>query len=245
MELIKSVIRCSDCNCVLQRPVTLPCGQTVCEKHIIISDLPKQTYSCKNCDQQHRIIQGTLGINKAIDKLIQANIQNINLGLEYNQATQCSIELDNLIHKIETLKRDPYSFYHEIKCNLKSKTELLRDEYKQKIDKKTNDMLRDLDLLDDEFTNNLNANEFKNQCEKLDSYVKEINQNMTEWKSVLCDFESTEHQRSAVRKSLEKACLDLKTSLMTVINQSMLNKIRSYLSVLTNFEEVKLVLDRK
>jgi hypothetical protein len=52
---------CKQCNRYFKSPSILPCGDTICKKHVINDKI-----RCPNCNQEHIIPEQGFPINKAI-----------------------------------------------------------------------------------------------------------------------------------------------------------------------------------
>lgn len=95
MDIVKLAINCSECSSTLNIPVVLPCGWSICLKHL--ENLQDLTFFCKPCGEDHKIDANYLNTNKALDILVNANVENLNLGREYQEAFNITNELDEAI----------------------------------------------------------------------------------------------------------------------------------------------------
>ena len=50
MEIIRKAITCKICTQILESPVVLPCGESICEKHI---DSMEHEISCRSCGKAY------------------------------------------------------------------------------------------------------------------------------------------------------------------------------------------------
>jgi hypothetical protein len=81
MDIINEAIKCPICKKILESPVFLPCGESVCKSHV---DGKTQIF-CISCEDDHSIPNSGLTSNKKLEKIIQNNKENnYNFGVEYN-----------------------------------------------------------------------------------------------------------------------------------------------------------------
>ena len=89
MPILCDAMKCSECENMLEKPVILPCGESVCRKHIPVvakegGENPK--FYCKVCDDSHHVPSDGFPANKALEKFF-------NMGKEYTEAVK--IKLSN------------------------------------------------------------------------------------------------------------------------------------------------------
>lgn len=166
MDVVKRAFKCSDCGNILVRPVPLPCGDTVCLAHV--QNLDKRIYSCPACFSNHLIDAKSIRVNKAPELMLESNIENVNLGDGYRLAFESCCELDRVIDEMKTLRRDCSYFINDKITSLKYKTELLREDYKLKIDTMADEIVQKLDSYERECNNYLRTKDFKARSIVLD-----------------------------------------------------------------------------
>jgi len=70
-----SILICPVCDQKLSSPIVLPCGETICEKHINenLTGKNKKSIQCpiEDCNQKHSIPTAGFIINKRLQKLLQ------------------------------------------------------------------------------------------------------------------------------------------------------------------------------
>lgn len=143
MERIRRMIRCKKCNNVLNLPIVLPCGTTVCQKHVY--EEKNKVFTCVGCENDHVIPENGFSPNLTIQEIIDARLDELDPGEDYNQAMKSCKQLESIIDEIELLKRDPRFYIDETIADLKRKIDLKREILKKEIDDEANKLILDLE----------------------------------------------------------------------------------------------------
>lgn len=193
MELIKNAIKCNQCKKILEDPIILPCGESVCKKHICFE---AKTFCCYECGDFHPI--SSLIPNKAFAKILKTEIDQLDFGQEYTDAVNSCNILKDALRDIHLLKNDPYFYIRNIIDDMKTDIELKREELKMKVDEKVNSLINELEIYDSNFKNYLKSSEYEEKNQNYDEIIKsievkfniwlhELNKlkvNIQEWKSI-------------------------------------------------------------
>ena len=90
MEPNHTGFECEICNEIFEQPILLPCGKTICNKHVSdmtntskrikteVSDERKVKIHCSLCHCDHIQPIDGFEIDKSIEKLIELNSEKIN-----------------------------------------------------------------------------------------------------------------------------------------------------------------------
>jgi hypothetical protein len=105
METIEMVIKCTDCKCVLELPVILPCSDSICKKHVKEG---ASQFHCLACDIIHAVPNAGFPVNKALAVLLDRQIQNSRFSAEYTKAFDSIKDLENKIDKAKLFQKDPH-----------------------------------------------------------------------------------------------------------------------------------------
>lgn len=197
MELFSDSIQCTSCKKILTTPVFLPCGHSICYYHIEESR-DKNTLLCVICNEDFDIPSNGFPPARALESLLKKNIQNIDLGEEYNSARdKCSL-FGDLLDQFNKIKNDPEMRISEVISDLKNKFDLRREEMKQNIDKQILQMIDEL-------------NEFEKECKfkvasvksdpKLDEKLKKWQINFKEWQQRMRTFERSDNWKKILDES--------------------------------------------
>ena len=108
-DQMKRLIICKFCHETLEDPIILPCGKTICSKHLIDE---ANNFKCNQCDNSHDKTLDKFPVNEELNQLVQicdeyVNLNSIGLCKEYILAKQQCKHLKDLINKSELLINDP------------------------------------------------------------------------------------------------------------------------------------------
>ena len=121
------------CKMILENPVTLLCGNTLCKEHLDNFD---EKFTCFFCNEEHQIPKNGFIINKTIAKIIN-NYVNSN---PLRNKIQASFE--ELSESIEDyVKIDPDVFVFDYFAEIRNKVDLHREELKKEVDQKSDEIL--------------------------------------------------------------------------------------------------------
>ena len=81
MNKISDLIKCTKCKEILKMSVLIPCGHTICNHHV--KDEVNRKFECFICQKNHEIPSDGFTINRALESLVETNIEKIDLGEEY------------------------------------------------------------------------------------------------------------------------------------------------------------------
>ena len=128
----------SGCKLILENPVTMPCGNTICKHHLKPFE-KEQNYNCFFCQDQHDVPKNGFSINKAFDLMIQTYFDS------------------NPIRKriIETLERlskskknyeplDPDVYVYDYFAEIRNKVDLHREELIKEIHERSEAIIKQL-----------------------------------------------------------------------------------------------------
>lgn len=128
MENLLKTVKCIVCKHILQSPKVLPCGITMCEKHIIVVNSASKTtnslryYHCHSCGKNHVIPKNGFATNNSTNLLIELNLGH------YKRALKSYESLQTTIDKFEKLKNEPISYINTTIGELKKRVHRKRDE---------------------------------------------------------------------------------------------------------------------
>lgn len=243
MEIIEKAFNCPQCNCVLQKPVTLTCGASVCREHV--ENLSNNLFLCKSCEHDHQIVKESTNVNKALELLISANIKSIDLGDEFNGAFESCNELDRIIHDLEIITKDPNYFINNSIEKLRNKTELLREQHKLMIDEKANNIILELDMYEKECQANLDVDDFKIKIDAMSKNINQLKEQLAGCNKTLNDFSSKKNQFSNIWQESKTTIDKFTIESIHLKRELLVNKIDQYFSILDDFKEMTVKFNTK
>ena len=208
---VKSIL-CDECHLILEHPITMPCGQTICKQHLDEFD---EKISCKFCNDQHHIPRNGFCINKKLElvidsyfelnplrKKIRDTFDNINESVkEYDEINADAYVYDvfgGLRNKVdlhrEELIKEINDRYEKMLNDLKNKEEKCNLN-KTKIEKKSFSQLKEHDLPNWKQklrVAEINEDELNELSSQMNDHIKQIRREIKKYKNNLLDDESIE-----------------------------------------------------
>ena len=110
-----------NCKLIFERPVILPCGNSLCEHHL--KQFNQNKFICQFCNDEHQIpIPNGFILNKTIIKIIDRLIQESDpLRKQINESF---VKLNRIIEEYESI--DPVVYIHEYFADIRNEVELHR-----------------------------------------------------------------------------------------------------------------------
>jgi SMC interacting uncharacterized protein involved in chromosome segregation len=196
MNSVLDIVKCNECKFILQKPVTLPCGNAICQMHVI-----DHSYYCEQCGNEHIVPQNGFPLNSAISLLIDFTM------VDFKRAMQAYESYKATINELESVKNEPKAEIEKKIGELKAQVRSYRDDLIDEIKLKSELVISDLDKFENECTDSLTGTEnsmenAENRLEKaklkLDSLFSEMkkieNAYQDKWKSIIdqCELEANE-----------------------------------------------------
>jgi hypothetical protein len=141
MEEIHISLKCTECKCILEKPVVLPCGDCICQRHV---KQDSNEYTCLVCDIIHPVPRGGFCPVNALERLIKAKFHTMKFPPEYESTLKSLRDFEKLLDQLEVFKKDPYYSIYASIADLKSETDLLREEFKLRIDEQADGIIQEL-----------------------------------------------------------------------------------------------------
>jgi hypothetical protein len=98
----------------LVEPVALPCGYSVCKRHLdrLLKNTSKEInkFECELCKENHYISRKGFSINKRIQNALNIKFNTLKLNPVYEECKKEINDAKNNIEKIGHLEKDPENF---------------------------------------------------------------------------------------------------------------------------------------
>ena len=237
MKFLKSEsIKCKSCGEILNQPVFLPCGHSICKSHQI-EDNQNRKIECITCNKSFEIPTDGFAPNCDLESLLEQEIEEFKLGDEYKSELSKCTQFEDMLEQLKRIKNDPELRIHTVMSELRSKVDVRREELKQEIDKEALKMIEEIDEFEKECKSSI-----KSSCDldqKLDSWTNDItlcNQSLNSFKRDINNW------KSALDKSTSNI-KDLQTEYLNLYDRLFLNRLNelkcSHLSMSTNFHTIR------
>ena len=187
MDKISNAIKCFNCSSVLNSPVILPCGHSVCKHHTqpdphdIFNLLNQNKITCGKCLKEHTIPLEGFPQNESLMEMLAAQVHKIDLGKMHNKAKQECENLESLINKVNDMLEDPVNLTYEEIDSIRNTVFLKREELKLKIDQETDKLITKIDKYMDQMSKLTKGDRFK----VLDDQNKLAKLNLNKTKNML------------------------------------------------------------
>ena len=152
IDKIKGLFDCDICNNLLVDPISLPCGNNVCDHHLKLLVLEKSLV-CEICKGKHHVPEeGHFIVNKQIKKALEFELNNLKVSFPaYNE---CKVKMEyakESLGQIEALEKNSESYIYEYFSNTKRKVDIRRESLKAEIDDYSDGLIKSLDTAQTEF----------------------------------------------------------------------------------------------
>jgi WD40 repeat protein len=133
------ICKFKDCKLILENPVTLPCGNSICKHHLEQFEDQCQKYNCVFCQDEHEIPKNGFGINKIIALMIQNYFESDPLRKKIIES------FDNLIESVKDYQNiEPDNCIYDYFANIINQVDLHREELIKEINDRSEEIIKQL-----------------------------------------------------------------------------------------------------
>ena len=140
------VCELEECKLFLETPISLPCGYTICQKHV---EGCQKHYKCKNCKVKHEIPNTGFPINNFALKTIESCVH---LNDTQKRIAESLDKLEKIIKEHERL--DSQVIVYDSFFNLRNQVDLHREELIEQINKRSDEIIKQLKEMEDNCRSN-------------------------------------------------------------------------------------------
>ena len=219
MNMLSEPIKCKLCAKLLKQPVFLPCGHSICKRHEI-EENENREIRCIKCNIHHEIPANGFAPNRDLESLLEYEINELDLGEEYNTALQHLTHFEYLLDQLNRIKSDPETRINSVLSDLRNKVDLRREELKQEIDKEALEMIEKID----EFEKECKSKSIKSDCE-LDRKLELWGNDLTTWKQSLNSFKKDLFKWKSTLDKSTSTMKDLQTEYLKFNDGLFLNRL--------------------
>jgi WD40 repeat protein len=167
MNKILCICEFNECRLYLEDPVALPCGSTICLEHV--KDIEKN-FSCGICGNDHLVPENGFQINKTLNDLLK---QGFHLNDMQKKSAKLFDKFDSLFREHELI--DPQCSIHDSFFQTRNKLDLRKELLIERINKKSEEILIELNEAENECKMNCN-NLIKSNLNELKEEVFSLKQ---------------------------------------------------------------------
>ncbi len=239
LDQVGIIFNCDICNQLLVDPITLICGNTVCQSHIqqlLISD---SLIGCTLCQKNHTIPEGGFKINKRIQNGLNIDPYKLRLIPKFFECKQKINEISEQVADIDLIAKAPSVCMNERFGEIKAHVNLRRADLKTEIDNYADELILLIDY------NKLNCIKRSEATYQMTKNFDETKKELDELKEKLDTFEINDRL-----EHIEAIAEDLKNKLSQILGyfKETLNLEENYLFIFQNHPIAKMfgkVIDLK
>jgi hypothetical protein len=220
MKGFLDTVKCIHCKLILQTPINLPCGHTICKKHI--SDQKCHSYSCLSCGKIHTVPNDGFPLNHSLVFLIDLNLAG------YKNALNACNTLKSAINEMVLIKNEQkFQFEREIK-EIKSGICSKRDVLIKEITTKSEQMINEIEMYE---------NEGQNSMEKMSDKFETVKKKVVEKNRAKLDEWLIEFSNSQTTSEVNLAIISEQCEFERGKLSELFEKTTEYLLKLDNYKE--------
>ena len=140
-DQVETLFNCEICLKTVVSPVTLPCGNNVCQSHLQMH-LGKEQFRCQLCGDEHHVPKKGFQINKNIQRGLEMELHK---AFGSNPAfEECKSHIENaakVIRQLEVLRDSPEGYIYDYFEEVKRQVDLRREKLKNEIDLASDQMI--------------------------------------------------------------------------------------------------------
>ncbi len=138
----ETYFRCKICSNILEKPIVLPCGQTVCQSHSVeISSI-----NFIFCSKLHPMQENGFPLNQMVQCMLENNLHTLKINSnKLNQSKKKIEDLNNCFREIELLNKDPEYYIYDYFNELKRQVDLKREFLIETVQNHSNNLIETID----------------------------------------------------------------------------------------------------
>lgn len=184
-------LECTICNQILDQPILLPCGHTVCSTHETQArEQEGAEVVCGQCNQSSPIPENGFHKNMLAETLLRRKLQHMKLGPDHVHAVNTCKHFQEFLRKFRAVKQNPEGKISRVISELKNKIDMRREELKKRIDDEALELIGELDEFEKKcLADGSHLENIKNSA-PLEEMLSKFENECRLWKSELSEFES-------------------------------------------------------
>ena len=178
LDQVKNLLNCDQCNQLLVDPVAIPCGYSVCKKHLdelLENSMEDNKFKCELCHDEHTIPERGFVINRRIQNALDIELNKFKPSRIFEECKKGINDARANIAMIEALEKDPENYIYEYFEEIKRKVDLRREEIKSKVDSYSDEVIRSIENT-------------KQNCVRLSKEANTLNTKIEEQKKALTEL---------------------------------------------------------
>lgn len=234
MDKVLNALKCSNCRNILEAPVVLSCGHTICLKHTQVTD---KYIICSECGSSHEN-NGEFVVSKALADMIEAKLSSLYFGPQYKESVKSVKYVREQLKKNGRILDDSNYFIHESIGELRNKVLLKSEQLKVRIEEITRELLDDLDKYESECKENRNG--FVSFVDKFKRQNKKAEKSCEKWTIELNELKVDDHKWKRIKEESEKELIVLCQNLKEFEQELLINEFDNKKYLIESFENANI-----
>jgi hypothetical protein len=215
IDQLKELFNCNLCREILVKPITFPCGNTVCEKHFHELKNSENLIECTLCQKNHIVPEDGFTVNKIIQHGLEIELSELKLNPIFGNCKKALEETKESAASVENLKTNPDGHIKEYFNLIKQKVKFRKGYLKRAIDIYASEVEKKIEIAE---SNCLElskvANDLWNEIDKSTKQLSELTKEFESFEFNDKKFEDIKHDAEILKKKFDQVFKEYKESLV-------------------------------
>ena len=135
LDQIKCLFNCNKCQAILEEPITLSCGNTVCKKHLQESLNVENVIGCSLCQKKHIVPEDGFLINKIIQNGLEIELNKLKLNPIFDSCKKALEDTKESAANVQKIRDNQEIYIKQYFDGIREQVESRQNSLKDQIDK--------------------------------------------------------------------------------------------------------------
>ena len=135
LDKIKCLFNCNKCQDILEEPITLPCGNTVCKKHLQELLNVENVIVCSLCQKKHIVPEDGFLINKIIQHGLEIELNKLKLNPIFDSCKKALGDTKESAANVQKIRDNQEIYIKQYFDGIREQVESRQNSLKDQIDK--------------------------------------------------------------------------------------------------------------
>jgi hypothetical protein len=146
LDTVNTLFNCKICGQILDEPICLPCGKTVCRIHA--AQIQER---CFFCYKNHPIPEDGFPINELVQTQLEIQLNTVSINFsKFNETKKLIQGLNTDFKEIESIRNDPENFISEYFYELNRQVDLRREKLIHEIQQYSHQLIKKISSIHQE-----------------------------------------------------------------------------------------------
>lgn len=174
IDKLHSVFDCKACDRILEDPIVLPCGETICKKDLDGFPIENNEIECKFCMGKHVQSESGFPTDKRIQKMLKIQLDQLVFESMFENCRNVLNELNYKVQELSVMENDPDYYIYEYFSKIINQVDTIRESLKMNIDIYYYDVISEIKKMENACK--MNAKKIKEFTSNLESSKKCLNE---------------------------------------------------------------------